>query len=177
MIFVTELRFHEGRRSPVIIWLCLWFSSICFNEISQNVHNLWNLSCRSFKSRKGLHGQFARYLQFCVFFLYLKFGLMNFFCLLTDTRKGTHMFSSPANLGNLPKETRYISLEDLYFLYPITLRNRIELRQDLCLSMRKLSNLSRHMLPFGNLWHGVFFSVSLFFRIPSHKNCIVLNCF
>ena len=29
MIFVIKLRFHEGRRSPVIIWLCPWFSSIC----------------------------------------------------------------------------------------------------------------------------------------------------
>ena len=118
MIFVTELRFHEGRRSPVIIWLCLWFSSICFNEISQNVHNLWNLSCRSFKSRKGLHGQFARYLQFCVFFLYLKFGLMNFFCLLTDTRKGTHMFNSPANLRKSTKRnTINLARRSLFSLF------------------------------------------------------------
>ena len=52
MILVTKLRLHEWRRSPVIIWLCLWFISICFREISQNVHNLWNLSCRSFKGWK-----------------------------------------------------------------------------------------------------------------------------
>ena len=48
MIFVIKLRLHEGRCSPVVIWLCPWLSSICFNEISQNCHNLWNLSCRSF---------------------------------------------------------------------------------------------------------------------------------
>ena len=46
------LMFHEGRRSPVIIWLCLWFPSICFYEISQNFHNLWNFSSGSFKIRK-----------------------------------------------------------------------------------------------------------------------------
>ena len=39
MIFVFKLRLHEGRRSPAIIWLCLWFSSICFGEISQNFHS------------------------------------------------------------------------------------------------------------------------------------------
>ena len=35
---------------------------------------------------------------------------------------------------------------------------------DLYLSMRKLWNLSRHVSPFGNLSHGVFFSVDLFSR-------------
>ena len=39
MTFVFKPRLHEGRRSPAIIWLCLWFSSICFGEISQNVHS------------------------------------------------------------------------------------------------------------------------------------------
>ena len=43
-----------------------------------------------------------------------------------------------------------------------TLRNGIELRQDRYLNMRRLSNL----LPLGNLSHGVFFSVDLFFRRP-----------
>ena len=37
MIFVIKLRLHEGRRSPAIIWLCLWFSTICFREISSKV--------------------------------------------------------------------------------------------------------------------------------------------
>ena len=74
----------------------------------------------------------------------------------------------------------------------VTLGNGIKLRQDLYLSMRKLSNLSRSFA-FGNLSRGVLFSVDLFFRrgrpmnitgavagkpsIPSHKNCTVLNCF
>ena len=35
MIFVIKLRLHEGRRLPSIIWICLWFSSICFGEISK----------------------------------------------------------------------------------------------------------------------------------------------
>ena len=52
------------------------------------------------------------------------------------------------------------------------------------LSMRKLSTMSRHLAPFDNLSHGLFCSVDLFSRglcwkplIPSHKNCIVFNCF
>ena len=53
MIFVTRLRLHEGRCLPVLIWLCFWFSSICSGEISQNVHNLCNLSRRSFESQKN----------------------------------------------------------------------------------------------------------------------------
>ena len=52
MIFVNRLRLHEGRHLPVIIWLCFLFSSICLGEVSQNFLNLWNLSSRSFKSRK-----------------------------------------------------------------------------------------------------------------------------
>ena len=63
------LMLHEGRRSPVIIWLCLWFPSICFYEISQNFHNLWNFSSGSFKIRKKV----VTDLKFCVFFVYLKF--------------------------------------------------------------------------------------------------------
>ena len=52
------------------------------------------------------------------------------------------------------------------------------------LSMRKLSTMSRHLAPFGNLSRGLFCSADLFSRglcwkplIPSHKNCIVFNCF
>ena len=47
--------------------------------------------------------------------------------------------------------------KDPYFLCRKTFRNGLELGQDLYLSMRKLSNLSR----IGNLSHGVFFSVDL----------------
>ena len=35
MLFVVKLWLHGGRRSPVVIWLCLCFSSICFGEISR----------------------------------------------------------------------------------------------------------------------------------------------
>ena len=127
IIFGSKLRLHEGRRLPAIIWLCLWFSSILFGEISQI---------------------FSCFLQFFVFFLNLKFGLMNFFYQQALGR--TNMFNGPANLGS----------KDPYFLCRKTLRNGIEIRQDRYLSMRRLSNLS----PFGNLSHGVFFSVDLFFR-------------
>ena len=54
MISVIKLRLYQGTRSPMIIWLCLWLYSICFGEISQNLHNFWKLSCRSFKSRKKI---------------------------------------------------------------------------------------------------------------------------
>ena len=50
--YKIKLRLHEERRSPAIIWVCFWFSSICFNEISQNFHNTWQFSCQSFKNRK-----------------------------------------------------------------------------------------------------------------------------
>ena len=91
IIFGIKLRLHQGRRLPAIIWLCLWFSSIFFGEISQNFHILWKLSCRSFKNRKkGFQRHFTCFLQFCVFFLNLKFGLMNFF-LSTGTRKDKYV--------------------------------------------------------------------------------------
>ena len=64
------------------------------------------------------------------------------------------MFNGPANLRKFHRRKRDngITLQ--------TLRNGIELRHDLHLSMRKLTNLS----PFGSLSHGVFFSVDPFFR-------------
>ena len=52
MISVIKLRLHQGTRSPMITWLCLWLYSICFSEISQNLHNFFKFSSRSFKSRK-----------------------------------------------------------------------------------------------------------------------------
>ena len=88
VIFVIKPRFHEGRRSPAIIWLCLWFSSIWYGKIYHNFCNLWNLSCRSFKSRKKAVSSPFAILCFLVFFLYLTFGLMNFFS-STGTTKGT----------------------------------------------------------------------------------------
>ena len=66
MIFIIMLRLQEGRRSPAIVWLCLWISSICFGEISQNFHN---------KNYPADHLQADR--EVWVIFLYLKFGLIN----------------------------------------------------------------------------------------------------
>ena len=72
---------------------------------------------------------------------------------------------------------------DPYFLCGKILRNGIELRRDLYLSMRKLSNLSH----FGNLSVEVFFgrrwSINITGAVTGNpryhhlKNCIVSNCF
>ena len=142
------------------IWLCFWFSSICLGKISQNVHNLCNLSCRSFKSQKklGCRGSFLAIYNLC-FLLYLKFGPMNF--LKTGRRKDRNMFKNQTNLKIFHQRKRNKSFsKDPYFLCRKTLHNGIELRQNLYLSMRKLSKLS----PFGNLSHSVFVSVDLFFN-------------
>ena len=107
------------------------------------------MSCRSFKAEKkqDIAKQFPRFVQFCVFFHYLKFGLTNFF-LSTGTKKGTNMFNSPANLRKFHRRKRDKSCsKDPYFLYRKTSRNGKELGQDLYLNVRKLSNLS----PFDNL--------------------------
>ena len=92
----------------------------------------------------------------CVFFFYLKFGLMNFF-LSTGTRKVQQILEFHPR-----KSDKYCS-KDLYFLGSKTVRNGIELRQDLHLSMRKLSNLSRSVA-FWQSFPRCFFSVDLFFR-------------
>ena len=99
------------------------------------------------KKKRILQKQFPRFVQFCVFFHYLKFGLTNFF-LSTGTKKGTNMFNSPANLRKFHRRKRDKSCsKDPYFLYRKTSRNGKELGQDLYLNVRKLSNLS----PFDNL--------------------------
>ena len=118
------------------------------------------------EKKQGFRWLFPRYLQFCVFFLYLKFGPINVF-LSTGTRKSTNMFNGLANLWKFHRRERdkYHS-RDSYFLCRKIFRNGIELPQDLYLSMRKLSNLS----PFCNLSHRVFFSVCLF--LFWHRNPI-----
>ena len=105
-------------------------------------------------------GTSSRYFQFCVFFLYLKFGVMNFF-FYQQALGRTNMFNGPANLRKFHrrKSDKFYS-NDPYFRCRKTLRNGIEIRQDRYLSKRGLSNLP----PFGSLSHGVFFSVDLFFR-------------
>ena len=133
--------------------------------------------------KKVLQRQFPHFLQFCVFFLHLKFGLINFF-LSTG-----NMFNGPENSRKFHQRKCDKSYsKDPYFLCCQTLHNRIELHQDQYLFMHRLLNLS----PSGNLSHCVFFSVDLFFRrkpmnitsavagnpgFHHKKNCIVLNCF
>ena len=95
-------------------WLCLWFSSICYCETSQNFHNLWNVSRRSFKSRN-----FPCY-ELWIF-------------LSTGTRKGENMLNGPANLRKFHQRK---CSKAPYFLWRKTVRIAIELRQDLYLSMR-----------------------------------------
>ena len=71
------------------------------------------------------------------------------------------MVDGPSNLRKFHLRKRDKShLKDPYFLCLKTLRNGMNFRQDRYLSLRRLSNLS----PFGNLSHGVSFSVDLFFR-------------
>ena len=90
----------------------------------------------------------------------------NFF-FSTGTRKGKNMVKGPANLRKFHRRKRDEShLKDSYFLCLKTLRNGMKLRQDRYLSLRRLSNLS----PFGNLSHGVSFSVDLFFRRTRSMN-------
>ena len=163
IIFIIKWGFHKGNCLLVIIWLCLWFSSIFFGEISQNFHKLWKLSWQSFKSW-GLEKPFSCYLQFCVFFLYLKFGLMNFF-LLTGIRKDTNMPNGPANLRKFHwRKCHKFYLKDPYFLCCKTLRNRMEICQDWYLSMRRLLNHGSWVF----IWY-VYFGLAKFLDIE-HKH-------
>ena len=61
---IMKLRFHKGRRSPAIIWLCFWFSSICFDKISQNF-KIWE-NCFPIinkPKKRGCRGSFLAILQ------------------------------------------------------------------------------------------------------------------
>ena len=160
MVFVIKVRLHEGRRSSAIIWLCLWFSSICSSEISQNFHNLWKLSCVHLKAEKnrGYEGSFHAIWNF-VFSSSISNLVMIFF--IKGTRKGTNMFNGTVNLRKFHRMKPDKSYsKDLYFLCCKTLLSGYRTSSRSCLSMRWISNLS----PFGNLSHDVFFSLDLFFR-------------
>ena len=91
------------------------------------------------------------------FLLYLKFGPMNF--LKTGSRKDRNVFNDLANLRifHRRKRNKYCS-KDPYFLCCKTLRNGIEVRQDLYMSVRTLSK------SFGNLSHRVYCLADFFFR-------------
>ena len=139
MIFVTKLRLHEGRCSPAIIWLCLWFFSIFYCEISQKCHNLWKLSCWSIISQKN-RGYQHSFLAFCYFVFSSSISnLVLWIFWLTGTSKDTNMFNDPANLEILPKEKKSYS-KDPYFLCHKTICNGIEFYQVQNLSMQRLSN-------------------------------------
>ena len=71
------------------------------------------------------------------------------------------MVKGPANLRKFHRRKRDEShLKDSYFLCLKKLRNGMKLHQDRYLRLRRLSNLS----PFGNVSHGVSFSVDLIFK-------------
>ena len=131
MVFVIKLRLHEGKASDnLALPLILIFFNLLW-WISQNCHNLWK--------RMGVPRQFPRYLQFCVFFLCLKLGIINCFC--QQALERAQMFKGPANLGKFHRGKRDKSYsKDPYFLCCKTLLNGIGLRQDRCLSTRRLSN-------------------------------------
>ena len=68
------------------------------------------------------------------------------------------MVDGPSNLRKFHLRKRDKShLKDPYFLCLKTLRNGMNFRQDRYPSLHRISNLS----PFGNLSHGVSFSVDL----------------
>ena len=118
MIFVFKLRLHEGRRSPAIIWLCLWFSSICFGEISQNFHSFVKIVLLViYKPKKqGSQKQFSPYFQFCFFSSISNLVLWFFFS--TGTRKATNMFNASANLRkfHLQKPVNLIRKIPIFFV-------------------------------------------------------------
>ena len=160
MIFVIKAPQREALASDNLALPSIFFN-YC-GEISQNFHSLWNLSCRSFKSWKkiGVTKEVSSLFAILCFLPPSQIWSYEFF-LTTGTRKGANMFNGLANLWKFQRWKRDQSCsKDPYFLCCKTLRNGLRLRQDLYLSMRKLSKLS----PISNLSHGVFFSVDLFFR-------------
>ena len=88
----------------------------------------------------GDKGSFLAICNFFVFFPLFQIWSKEFFS-STGIRKGTNMFSGPANLSkcHLRKRDKSYS-KDPYFLCRKTSRNGIELRQDRYLSMRSVSN-------------------------------------
>ena len=126
MISVTKLRLHEGRCSPAIIWLCLWFFSIFYSEIPQKFHNLWKLSCWSIKSQKN-RGYQHSFLAFCYFVFSSSISnLVIRIFLITGTSKDTNMFNGPANLEIYQRTRNKYYSKDPYFLCHKTICNGIE---------------------------------------------------
>ena len=79
------------------------------------------------EKNRGYKGSFLGFAIFCM--------LPLSFFLSTGTRKGTNMFSGPANFRTFHQRKRHKSCSKyLYFLCRKSLRNGIGLRQDLYLS-------------------------------------------
>lgn len=116
MIFLIKLRFHKGRCLPVIIWLCPWFSSIYFIEISQDFHNLLNLSCWSFKSQKNrsYKGSFLAIWNFV-----FSPQVWSSELLQMDTRKGTNL-----KKFHRRKAINFAQKIPIFLLHNISLWNR-----------------------------------------------------
>ena len=103
--FVIELRLHEGRRSPMVIF--------------------------------GFAFDFLQFSSVKALIIFTIYEICPADHLKAEIFLGTYKF-----LFHQRKRDKSCS-KDPYFLCRKTARNRIELRQNLYLSMRKLSNLSR----------------------------------
>ena len=142
MIFVVKLRLQEGRRSPVIIWL--WFSSICFSEISQKFSQFGKFVLPIIWKPKNIGVTEAVSSLFAILWCLPPSPIWSYeFILSTCTRKGTNMFNGPENHRKCQQRQR----DKFFSKIPIFFVAKHNVVVDLYLSMRKLSNLSRHMSP------------------------------
>ena len=116
MIFVVKLRFHEERRSPVIIWL--WFSSVCFGKFPKILKICENFPTDHLKAEKIGVKEAISSLFATLCFLPLPQIWSYEFLLSTGTGEGTNMFNGPANLKRFHlKERDQSSSKDPHFLY------------------------------------------------------------
>ena len=172
MIFVINLRLHEGWRSPVLIWLCLWFFSIS----SVKSLKIFTIICKVCLAEhlkaytKGLQRQFPQNLQFCVFFVYLKSGLMNIFyqqapgrtqkCLTVQEISGN---STGGNVINLARKIAIFFVTKHYVMKWNFAKIYIWACENLAIFP---SVFSFRLTSFSGV-EGL---------LIKHKNCIVLNC-
>ena len=119
MVFVFKLGLHEGRRSPAIIWLCLWFSSICLGEISQNFHSFVKIFLLIIYEPKKIGVTKVVSSLFAILCFLSLSQIWSYFFLSTSIRKGTNMFNGPANLRKFhPRKRDKSYYKDPYFLRP-----------------------------------------------------------
>ena len=119
MIFVFKPRLHEGRRSPAIIWLCLWFSSICFGEISQNFHSFVKIFLLIIYEPKKIGVTEVVSSLFAILCFLSLSQIWSYSFLSTGIRKGTNMFNGPKNLRKFhPRKRDKSYSKDPYFLRP-----------------------------------------------------------